>query len=132
VSKHIPADIRDELFMSAVMLPFAYTNIKAGVSNDISATDSTPSTGGACRAEVPSALAHALFRCTEERGEAVRLDWSELEEVLGPSRMLRPDTTTDALIEALPWKHPRTFEHHHSSHIFCRSTGPLSMKSKTG
>ena len=113
----IPADIKDETLASILFLTEAVANMRAPVHAVVYATDSTPSTAGACRAAVPPRLARALYRSAEHGGETVRLDWSELELELDPGPMAAPDQTTDELFAGLPWRDDRTWEHSQAAHI---------------
>ena len=106
----LPADVVDELLMSFLWLPFAYTNIRAETCTTVSATDATNVRGGACRALIPGQLARSLFRRGEQRGEHGKLRWSDLEVEMLPTLMRPPSADVDALVEALPWVAPRIID----------------------
>ena len=57
------------------------------LSESVLATDATPTSGGAVRAEAPEALVQELWRLSEVRGVPVRLDQTDdLFEIPEPTR----------------------------------------------
>ena len=74
-----PADIKEELAYSTLLMAVAHSNIRWPVCPIITATDATPSAGGAVSCEVSNLLAKDLFRCSEYRGRYVRLDGTQRE-----------------------------------------------------
>ena len=82
----IPSDIADEILFAILLLGVCHGNITWPISNLFSATDATPTTGGAIIAPISTALAHSLYAMAEYRGEYVRLDWSPD----GPASEMRP------------------------------------------
>ena len=104
-------DIRDELWAVIVMLPLAYTSIRSDIHHCISATDSTPSTGGRCDTTVDSTIARYLYDKAQKYGANVRLDdsWQfdlDAFEALGPR-----DREVDMLASSCNWERPITFDH---------------------
>ena len=80
----IPSDIKIELALAILLLAVSEGNIRWPISSLLSATDATPTSGGAVAGVVSSELAHVLYGAAEYRCEYTRLDWnSELE----PSKM---------------------------------------------
>ena len=68
-----PADIRDEIISCALTLCVAESDICWRVSERISATDATPSDGGAAYTLVSDEFALALYRAAEGKGFATTL-----------------------------------------------------------
>ena len=107
-------DIRDEFLALCLLLPYAYTDVRAPASTIASATDSTPFVAGGCYASIPAKLSRALFRRSEQVGESGRLDWTLLEGCLATSKMNPPDQDLNELVACLPWhgayavNHPKT------------------------
>ena len=106
--RSLPADLKDELLVAALLLPFAYSNIRAPASTRVSATDATPSMAGSCRARVPETLARPLFRRSEEVGEAARLDWPLLDLAVSSS-MQEATADLNQLAASLPWHSARSW-----------------------
>ena len=53
----IPPAIADELFVLALHLPLAVSDLRAPISSTLLATDATPTAGGATVAEIPEKIA---------------------------------------------------------------------------
>ncbi|CAE7682844.1 unnamed protein product [Symbiodinium sp. CCMP2592] len=70
----LPGYIADELRAVALHLPLASWNMRSHISSSLLATDATPTSGGAVRAKIAPALASELWRRSEIKGAAVRLD----------------------------------------------------------
>lgn len=113
----LPPDLKDELLGAILTLPLASSSMRAPVSQKLVATDSTPTTGGACSAHISASMAHSLFSQTQLKGELVRLDWTAVEEKLGYTPMARPTSKVNKVIKSLRWGEPRTFEHSQHAHI---------------
>ena len=71
-------DIKQELSYAALLLPLAKTNLRAQIDTWISATDATPSAGGAVSCTVSRRIAEALYRTVYHRGGHRRLDRHDL------------------------------------------------------
>ena len=109
VGKAMPAWVKDELLGAVLQMPAAYTCIRSPVHHEIIATDATPSQGGSCKASVPLRLGRALFKRTEFKGEAGRLDWGLVDEALAPCGMAPPSSEVDTIVLGLPWAKPHPF-----------------------
>lgn len=70
----LPGYIADELRSVALHLPLASWHMRTRLSASLLATDATPSSGGAVRATMTPALASELWRRSEIKGAALRLD----------------------------------------------------------
>ena len=116
-SMRMPANVIDEVIISALWLPLAHTNVRHPVSRCISATDSSGKRGGSCIANVPQPVAELLFARSEFKGEAGRLDWNFLEEEFLSENMTEPDADLNELLASLPWKSPVSYEHKGLHHI---------------
>ena len=90
------ADVRDELFIASLLLSVMHSNMRWPVSTEVSATDATPSAGGAVRATVTPELAQALYKSTEYKGCHVRLDG--------------PTAAQNKLVQEDPWR-PSLYAH---------------------
>lgn len=63
-----PPDVRDEILFCALCLPLSFTNLRSQVSSRISATDATPTSGGACETVISQELALRLFNSSIQKG----------------------------------------------------------------
>ena len=63
-------------------LAFAFWDMRHQIAPSLLSTDATPTSGGAARTEVSDSLAAELWRRSEVRGSAVRLDESDLHRML--------------------------------------------------
>ena len=70
----LPGFVLDELRSLGLHLPFCFTDLRRSLAEKILATDATPSSGGAAVASASSDLVEELWRLSEHRGEAIRLD----------------------------------------------------------
>ncbi|CAK0800076.1 unnamed protein product [Prorocentrum cordatum] len=113
----IPADIRDELFAAAALLALGVAHIRWPVDPEVSASDATEDSYGSCTAKVPSKISRALFRVGAHRGEHVRLDWNEIDQVLAPTRMCRPLSDINEAFASFDWKVQRGGRFSKHSHI---------------
>ena len=114
----IPAFILDELRSMALHLPFCTWKMRRQFGRELVATDATPTSGGACRVEVPGALRRELWQQCEIRGEAVRLDRSPLspdvEREMAPKE---PSVFASTVAESLPWRTTASFHFRETAHI---------------
>ena len=100
---YLPGHINDELRSIALHVPFAFWSMRRSVLPDVIATDATPTTGGATVASVPAEIGKELWRRSEVRGSAVRLDrGGDFEwDAATPSE---PSRFASALSECLRWE----------------------------
>ena len=68
------ADVRGEMICASKLLLICHANVRWPVPTEVTATDATPTAGGAVRAEMPLELAEAPYKGTAYRGAHVRLD----------------------------------------------------------
>ena len=112
----LPAYIRDELRSVSLHLPWATWHMRKRLSTSLLATDATPTSGGAVRADVSGELAQELWVRSEIRGEAVRLDRSEASYFLDPEPS-HASQFVSALAECLNWRVTAKYTFRSSSHI---------------
>ena len=112
----LPHHILDELRSIALHLPFAYWNMRRSIEPNLIATDATPIGGGATIADIPPAVARELWRRSEQRGSAVRLDREHdfLCEAETPSE---PSRYASSLAECLQWRVLASYTFRQTSHI---------------
>jgi hypothetical protein len=75
----IPWRIAQEIFMAALLIPTAQSDLRAQVSTEIHFSDATPSTGGYVTGRVSQKLAGTLHDLCEIRGKHAKLDWKEAD-----------------------------------------------------
>ena len=110
----LPADIRSELLAASWLLPLAETCIRWPVSSRVSATDATPSAGGAVYSHVGPDLVEALWRSTEQRGAYVRLD---TRAVRGPASLDTVEPLVGELFECMDWSVSRSRRFRTTKHV---------------
>ncbi|CAE7265379.1 unnamed protein product [Symbiodinium microadriaticum] len=112
----LPSFVIDELRSLALHLPFCYTNLRRSIADKVLATDATPSSGGAVLASAPPALAEELWRLSEHRGEALRLDRGSafLEDAGEPKA---PSIFASVAAECMEWEPVASYHFRHTSHI---------------
>ena len=128
VIKH---DILQELYFAALLLPVVYSNIRAQIDTVVSATDATPSRGGATEACVPQTLAETLFASSYQRGGHRRLDGKE-----PLSTQILDDATADPqlvdVVRCLYWRVTRSYVfreiHHINFQEFLESSAELERR----
>ena len=118
----LPATTQDELLGALLLLPSAETSIRAPVCSTFFATDSTPSTGGSCRADTSQGIAEFLYQSAETKGDYVRLDWNPLELELVPCKMMPAGSAMEELVQELQWGKPASFKHRRLRHISLQET----------
>eukprot|EP00973_Karenia_brevis_P047881 6644968-Karenia_brevis.AAC.1 len=69
----IPADIRDEIWLSLLLLAVCVGHLRWPISNCVGATDATPNSGGAVRGYVNNDVALSLYRASEYTGSHIHL-----------------------------------------------------------
>ena len=112
----LPDFVLDELRSCALHLPFAVCSLRRRVSTTLLATDATPSSGGAVVTEVPGALAEELWRQSEMKGEAVRLDRGR-DEALDVEEPKVPSVFASTVGECLPWQVTASYHFRETSHV---------------
>ena len=112
----IPGHVLDELRSFALHLPWAVWSMLKRIDEEVLATDATPASGGAVVAAVPQALVSELWRRSEIRGEAVRLDretdW--MSDIVAPRE---PSVFASVVGECLPWSVASSYSFRQTSHI---------------
>ena len=112
----LPGHILDELRACALHLPFAVWNMRRKLNRVVTATDATPTSGGCVSAEVSEELASALWRHTEVRGEATRLDRSVMLE-LQAAAPREASLFASTVAECLHWHVESSYMFRETSHI---------------
>ena len=114
----LPPFILDELRSMALHLPFCEWDMRRSIASTLLATDATPTTAGATRADLTDELGQLLWQQTEIKGEAVRLDrespvptWNGSEVPKEPSRI------ASLVGECLPWWTTASYSFRQTSHI---------------
>ena len=114
----IPSHILDEIRSIQVHFPFAKWNMRRWLDQSILATDATPTSAGATRALASARLAQELWKRSEIRGEAVRLDRSDGGvELAGLEEPKEPSRFGSAIAECLPWTVTASYTFRQTSHI---------------
>ncbi|CAE7846871.1 unnamed protein product [Symbiodinium microadriaticum] len=112
---NLPPFVIDELRSYALHLPFCITDMRRYVSETLFATDATPTSGGAVRAQAPRVLVDELWRLSEHRGSPERLDrdvdFFEQQVPKAPSKFV------SMVSECLPWEVTAAYEFRQTSHI---------------
>ena len=111
LSKWAP-DCRAELYVSALALFVADSNMRWPVCNRITTTDATPSRGGTTAVNVDGSLAKALWSASEHRGKATTLRASELPV---DTSEVDPDLTD--FYVAAPWEVTRSRNFDEVQHV---------------
>ena len=115
-SRGLPNSVKEELTCCGLLLPVCHSNVRWGVSKRLGASDASLSHGGRCASLVTSPIAQTLYRCSEHKGEHVRLDWAS--GALQPeTRMQRAPDELEQLIGDLPWNQTETCSFAHKQHI---------------
>lgn len=124
--RRLPGFICDELRSIAFHLPFAKWNMRKVFSPFLLATDATPTSGGACVAQLPAPLADELWRCSEQRGEVVRLDENLLQKEMDRwSDPKEPSVFASTLGKTMEWTATAGYSFRETSHINLQETRAL-------
>ena len=123
----LPGFILDELRSVSLHLPFCVWHMRRAFASSLLATDATPSSGGAVRANVPEPLLKELWRRSEIRGEAVRLDRSVEADIL-ESEPKEPSRFASRISESLDWKVVAGYSFRQVSHINLQETRALARE----
>ena len=111
----LPGYVIDELRSLSLHLAFAEWSMRRRLSSSVLATDATPTSGGAVRAEAPDSLVEELWRRSEIRGAPVRLDRSEIGDGIEAPKEASQFASTCA--ECLPWVEVARYTFRETSHI---------------
>ena len=106
------ADAHAEIILAAVSLFIADSNIRWTVSCRITATDATPSRGGAVSALVYPTLAKALWASGEQRGRATTLR----KEMIDDDAIPAPAEIAD-VFKCTPWNVTRNRNFPETQHV---------------
>ena len=79
-------------------------HVRWPLSAELSTSDATENSHGSCSTEVPEKVSRALFRVGARRGERVRLDWNEIDQLLNPTKMRRPTDDLNDAFASFDWK----------------------------
>lgn len=91
--------------MAAVLLPLAEADLRAPLSDFLSATDASPYGGAGGEAQLSKEVASELLARTDFRGAAVRLDGLEvLGRKFSPQAPFDTSTMTWKVKHSYPWK----------------------------
>ena len=112
----LPAYILDELRSYALHLPFSFWNMRNTVNPTLIATDATPTTGGSVSTRMPASLAEELWRLSEMKGEAVRLDGDCIEE-LCMEEPREPSLVASIVGKSMHWKVTGSYTFRQTSHV---------------
>ncbi len=115
--RRLPVFICDELRSMAYHIPVARWNMRKRLSQSLLATDATPTSGGAARVDVSPELCKELWRQSDVKGSAVRLDSRPIDEVLDWDAPMEPSVLASVLGHALPWKATSSYTFRQTSHI---------------
>ena len=128
----LPSFVVDELHSLGLHLVFAEWDMRCKLSSSILATDATPSSGGAVRAEAPDALVQELWRRSEVKGAPARLDRNSATEE--PPEPTETSTFASACAESLPWCETAkySFREREQSHQLARGAGPAARDPNSG
>ena len=112
----LPGFVLDELRSLGLHLPFCFTDLRRSLAEKILATDATPSSGGAAVASASSDLVEELWRLSEHRGEAIRLDrgtafLADIDEPKAPS------VFASVTAECLEWEATASYHFRKTAHI---------------
>ncbi|CAE7434654.1 unnamed protein product, partial [Symbiodinium sp. KB8] len=112
----LPNYVADELRSCALHLPFAVWHMRTPLASTLVATDATPTSGGAVAVDIPRPLAQELWRQSEMKGEAVRLDRGAAEEVLC-AEPKEPSVFASTVAECMPWTVTSSYSFRETSHV---------------
>ena len=115
--KHrLPKSVKEELLWVALSLPCMHSNARWQISRRIAATDASSSGGGRAATLTDDNIARTLFRFSEHRGEACRLDWST-GSLAPPSSMAGAPADLEKLMLAHTWNTTHSCSFGHKQHI---------------
>ena len=111
----LPGFVVDELRSLSLHLAVAQWNMRRRLGTSILATDATPASGGAVRAEAPERLVEELWRRSEIRGAPVRPDRAEVD--FGKEIPAEASQFASTCAECLPWAEVARYTFRETSHI---------------
>ena len=100
----IPPDVREELFIAALHLLVACTNIHAPVSSHVTCSGATLTTAGVVESRVSRDLSLALYHHSQHKGAYTRLDWTQTDWCLQPWKLTKLPDVLCAAVRAANWK----------------------------
>lgn len=116
--RRLPGFVIDELRSIGLHLPFCIWDMRRELHTSLLSTDATPTSAGAARAEVPSELASELWKLSEVKGAAVRLDESDWERMQREwSAPKEPSAWASCLGKCLEWRAVNGYSFRQTSHI---------------
>ena len=116
--RQIPFFILDELRSIGLHLAFSFWDMRRQLSQSLLSTDATPTSGGAARAPINHSVAEELWKRSEVRGESVRLDQTELLDVLANwEEPKEPSAWASVLGRSLEWNATSSYTFRQTSHI---------------
>ena len=114
----LPPHILDALRAMAYLIPLAYWDMRKKIGTSVLSTDATPSSGGAARTTVPAPLAEELWRVSEVKGEAVRMDGQPGRDLLQSlNNPKEPCLIASVMGKTLKWKATSSYTFRQTSHI---------------
>ena len=114
----VPDKVREEFLCAVALLSVAHSCIRWPVSRRLSATDATPTTGGATETMTTKRIAETLYRASVHRGEHIRLDWIDTPSHLLPeTAMPQAQEEIEELIMCHRWRASRSFGFRKSAHV---------------
>ena len=114
----MPADIKDEITMAALLLPLAVAHLKWPISNIVTATDATPTTGASIQACVTNDLAGAMYSATEFVGQHVCLEVPGV--IPQESKIAPPLEEVENVVAATPWSVKTSRKFKDTTHVNLR------------
>eukprot|EP00438_Fugacium_kawagutii_P030304 Skav204412 [mRNA] locus=scaffold398:166413:168713:- [translate_table: standard] len=114
--RRLPPPIREELLWMALCLPLMHSNMRWPVSKRVAATDASTTGGGRAATMTSQTVANTLYRFSEHRGEASRLDWST-GNLAPPSNMDEAPSELEDLMLAHVWNTTHKCSFGHKQHI---------------
>lgn len=115
--RRLPVFICDELRSLAFHIPFAKWDMRKQLSSSLLATDATPTSAGAARADVTEELSRELWQQSEVRGSAVRLDSQVIDDLLDWDTPREPSLLASVLGLSLLWRATSSYNFRQTSHI---------------
>ena len=119
-------DIRSELFVVSLLVLIAQAHIRWPVSTQITATDATPSRGGAVSSTVSRELAHALYMTAELRGSTTTLR----RDIL-PSLDSIDDPGVETFFKCADWKVISDHDFPETHHVNLQEIGEIGHTLET-
>ena len=112
----LPRHVLDKLRSFALQLPFALWDMRRKLNSTLISTDATPTSGGSVACNMPPELAKELWRQSEIKDEAVRLDRS-----IGPDLSWDlpkdPSIFASTVAESMDWRVTGSYSFRQTSHV---------------